>query len=42
MSIIPCFARITFTHIYRIHNKEADALANIAMDSWNNNNIANN
>ena len=31
--LLPRFSRITFTHIYRIDNKEADALANKAMDS---------
>jgi len=30
---IPNFSKITFTHIYREHNKEADALVNSALDN---------
>ena len=33
IALIPLFRQITFTHVYRTHNKEADALANKAMDS---------
>ena len=32
MELIPLFESITFTHIYRKYNTEADALANKAMD----------
>ena len=33
IALIPLFRQITFTHVYSTHNKEADALANKAMDS---------